>query len=334
MNAQHLASFRARGRIHVRQIAAALLCVCVPLAVAQSYPAKPVRLIVPFAPGGANDFFSRLVAQRLNVSLGQPVVVENRGGAGGTIGLDACAKAAPDGYTLVMAPVSSLAIAPSLYAKLPYDSIRDFAPITNVGSGPNVLVAHPSVPARTLKDVLAIARARPGRLTYASSGPTSMSGLSAALLKSMARIEMTGVPYKGTGPAIIELIGGQVDLMIADLAIALPHVRSGRLRAIAVTGARRSMLAPDVPTVAEAGVAGYTIVNWRGLLAPAGTPRDIVARLNTEVVRILGAPDVRETLAREGYEPIGDTPEQFAALIRAEVARYAKLVKAAGIRAE
>ena len=322
--------------MHVRLITAALLCVCVlqPLAVAQSYPAKPVRLIVPFAPGGANDFFSRLVAQRLNVALAQPVVVENRGGAGGTIGLDACAKAAPDGYTLVMAPVSSLAIAPSLYAKLPYDSIRDFAPITNVGSGPNVLVAHPSVPAGTLKDVLAIARARPDRLTYASSGPTSMSGLSAALLKSMARIEMTGVPYKGTGPAIIELIGGQVDLMIADLAVALPHVRSGRLRAIAVTGARRSMLAPEVPTVTEAGVPGYTIVNWRGLLAPAGTPREIVARLNTEVVRILGAVDVKDTLAREGYEPIGDTPEQFAALIRAEVARYAKLVKAAGIRAE
>ncbi len=336
MHGKRLVRFRARARMRVSTIAAALLCACVlqPLAFAHSYPARPVRLIVPFAPGGANDFFSRLVAQRLNVLLSQPVVVENRGGAGGTIGLDACAKAPPDGYTLVMAPVSSLAIAPSLYAKLPYDSIRDFAPITNVGSGPNVLVAHPSVPASTLKDVLAIARARPGRLTYASSGPTSMSGLSAALLKSMARIDMTGVPYKGTGPAIIDLVGGHVDLMIADFAIALPHVRSQRLKAIAVTSPKRSMLASEVPTVAEAGVPGYSIVNWRGLLAPAGTPRDIVGRLNAEVVRILGAPDVRETLAREGYEPIGDTPEQFAMLIRAEVARYAKLVKAAGIQAE
>jgi tripartite-type tricarboxylate transporter receptor subunit TctC len=316
-----------------RGIAGVLLCLMPALAAPQPYPAKPIRLIVPFAPGGANDFFSRLVGHRLSAALGYAVVVENRGGAGGTIGLDLCAKAAPDGYTLVMSPASSLAIAPSLYAKLPYDSVRDFAPITSVASGPNMLVAHPSVPVHNVKDVIAIAKARPGRLTYASSGATSMSGLSAELFKSMAGIEMIGVPYKGTGPAITELIGGQVDLMIADLAIALPHVRDKRLKALAVSGPKRSALVPELPTVSEAGVRGYNIVNWRGLLAPAATPREIVMRLNAEVVKILALPDIKETLAREGYEPIGDTPEQFATLIKAEVVRYAKLVKAAGIKA-
>ncbi|HEV7443394.1 MAG TPA: tripartite tricarboxylate transporter substrate binding protein [Steroidobacteraceae bacterium] len=313
-----------------------VLCLCLisTVAAAQSYPSKPVRLIVPFAPGGANDLVSRLIAQRLNAALGQSVVVENRGGAGGTIGLDACAKSAPDGHTLVMSPASSLTIAPSLYAKLPYDPIKDFAPIIRVASGPNMLVIHPSVPAHTLRELIAIAKSRPGRLTYASSGPTSMSGLSAALFKSMAAVDMIGVPYKGTGPAMTELLGGQVDLMIADLAIALPHVRDKRLRAIALTGSKRTALAPEVPTISESGIRGYSIVNWRGLLAPAGTARDIIVRLNGEVIKILGAPDLRDTLAREGYEPIGDTPEQFGALIRDEVARYSKLVKAAGIQAD
>jgi tripartite-type tricarboxylate transporter receptor subunit TctC len=316
-----------------RWIGGILLCCMPALAAAQTYPGKPLRLIVPFAPGGANDFFARLIAQRLNTALGQPVLVENRAGAGGTIGLDVGAKSAPDGYTLVMAPASSLTIAPSLYAKLPYDSVRDFSPITNVASGPNMLVIHPSIPAQSLGDIIAIAKARPGRLTYASSGATSMSGLSAELFKSMAGIDIVGIPYKGTGPAIIELIGGQVDLMLADLAIALPHVRDKRLKAIAVTGSKRSALVPDVPTVSEAGVRGYSIVNWRGLLAPATTPREIITKLNSEVVKILRAADIKETLAREGYEPIGDAPEQFGAFIKSEISRYAKLVKAAGIQA-
>jgi tripartite-type tricarboxylate transporter receptor subunit TctC len=314
-------------------IGGVLLCCLSAFAAAQTYPGKPIRLIVPFAPGGANDFFARLIAQRLNAALGQPVVVENRGGAGGTIGLDVCAKSAPDGYTLVMAPASSLTIAPSLYAKLPYDSVRDFSPVTNVASGPNMLVIHPSVPAHTVSDIIAIAKARPGRLTYASSGPTSMSGLSAELFKSMARVELMGIPYKGTGPAITELIGGQVDLMIADLAIALPHVRDKRLKPLAVTGSKRSALVPEVPTVSDAGVRGYSIVNWRGLLAPAATPREIIMKLNTEAVKILSAPDIKGTLAREGYESIGDAPEHFGAFIRSEILRYAKLVKGAGIQA-
>ncbi len=297
----------------------------------QAFPIKPIRIIVPFAPGGANDLVTRLVAQKLAAGIGQSVVVENRGGAGGTIGLDVCAKAPPDGYTLVMAPTSAVAFAPSLNAKLPYDPVRDFAPITNVSSGPNVLVVHPSVPAVTLKEFIALARSKTGKLSYASSGATSMSGMAAEMFKSMASIDMVGVPYKGTGPAMTELIGGQVDVMIADLAISLPHVNSKRLRAIAVTGPRRSAHAPQVPTVAESGVPGYTLVNWRGILAPAATPRDVVLKLNAEIIRTLRAPDIRESLAREGYEPIGDTPEQFAALIKSEVARYGKLIKAAGI---
>jgi tripartite-type tricarboxylate transporter receptor subunit TctC len=298
---------------------------------AQTFPTKPIRIIVPFAPGGANDLVTRLVAQKLAASISQSVVVENRGGAGGTIGLDACAKASPDGYTLVMAPTSALAFAPNLNAKLPYDPVRDFAPITNVSSGPNVLVVHPSVPAMTVKEFVTLARSKTGKLSYASSGATSMSGMAAEMFKVMAGIDMVGVPYKGTGPAIAELIGGQVDAMIADLAISLPHVNSKRLRAIAVTGPKRSAHAPQIPTVAESGVPGYMLVNWRGILAPAATPRDIVLKLNAEIIKTLRTADIRESLAREGYEPIGDTPEQFAILIKSEVARYAKLIKVAGI---
>ena len=274
---------------------------------------------------------TRLVAQKLAVGIAQSVVVENRAGAGGAIGLDVCAKAPPDGYTLVMAPTSAVAFAPSLNAKLSYDPVRDFAPITSVSSGPNVLVAHPSVPATTLKDFIALARTKTGKLSYASSGATSMSGLAAEMFKLMARVDMVGVPYKGTGPAMTELIGGQVDVMIADLAISMPYVNSRRLRAIAVTGPKRSAHAPQIPTIEESGVPGYTLVNWRGVLAPAATPREIVYKLNAEIVKTLRSPDIRESLAREGFEPIGDTPEQFAALIKSEVARYAKLIKAAGI---
>ncbi|HYC45007.1 MAG TPA: tripartite tricarboxylate transporter substrate binding protein [Burkholderiales bacterium] len=312
----------------------ALAVLVTPTAAAQTYPAKPIRIIVPFAPGGAGDAMVRLIALKLAGPLGQPVVIDNRGGAGGTIGLDACAKAPPDGYTLALSPLSALAIAPSLYAKLPYDSIRDFAPIATLAQGPNMLVAHPSVPATSVKELIAVARARPGRLTYASSGPTSLSGLSGALFASLARVDIVQVPYKGTALGLTEVMGGQVDLMIPDLAVALPHVREKRLRGLASTGAKRSVLAPELPTMAEAGVAGYTIVNWRGLLAPAGTPREIIARLHAEVVKAIALPDLRDALEREGYEPMGDAPAQFAALIRSEIARYAKIVKAAGIEAK
>lgn len=314
-----------------------LLCVTagcvvtVSTAAAQSYPAKPVRIIVPYAAGGPYDEIVRTLGQRLTEIWGHAVVVENRGGAGGTIGLDICAKSPPDGYTLVMAPTSAVAFAPSLNAKLAYDPVKDFAPVTSVSSGPNVLVVHPAVPATTIKEFIALARAKTGKLSYASSGATSMSGMAAEMFKSLAGVDMVGVPYKGTGPAITELIGGQVELMIADLAISLPHVTAKRLRAIAVTGAKRSAHAPQVPTVAESGVPGYTLVNWRGVLAPAATPRDIVNKLNVEIIKTLRSQDIRDSLAREGYEPIGDTPEQFAALIKSEVARYGKLIKAAGI---
>ena len=316
-----------------RALAALLVCsaALTDAAHAQAYPVKPVRIIVPFAPGGANDLVTRLVGQKLAAGIGQPVVIENRGGAGGTIGLDVCAKAPPDGYTLVMAPVSALAFAPSLNAKLAYDPVKDFAPVASVSSGPNVLVVHPAVPAGSVKEFVTLARAKAGKLSYASSGATSMSGIAGEMFKRMAGIDMVGVPYKGTGPAMTELIGGQVDAMIADLAISLPHVNNKRLRAIAVTGARRSAHAPHIPTVAESGVPGYTLVNWRGILAPAATPRDIVTKLNTEIIKTLRTAEIRESLAREGYEPTGDTPEQFAALIQSEVARYGKLIKAAGI---
>ena len=313
------------------RLLSALCAVPASQATAQSFPSKPIRIIVPFAPGGANDLVTRLVADKLAAGIGQAVIVENRGGAGGTIGLDLCAKSPPDGYTLVMAPTSAVAFAPSLNAKLSYDPVRDFAPVTGVSSGPNVLVVHPSVPATTLKEFIALARTKTGHLSYASSGATSMSGLATEMFKVMARIDMVGVPYKGTGPAMTELIGGQVDVMIADLAISLPHIQSKRLRAIAVTGPRRSAHALQVPTVAESGVPGYTLVNWRGVLAPAGTPREIVNKLNLEIVKTLRSQDIRDTLAREGFEPIGDTPEQFAALIKSEVVRYGKLIKAAGI---
>jgi tripartite-type tricarboxylate transporter receptor subunit TctC len=298
---------------------------------AAAYPNKSIRLIVPFAPGGPNDILGRLVAHKLNELWAQPVVVENRGGAGGTVGLAAASKLSGDGYNLAMGGSSNLTVAPSLYKKLPYDSLRDFTPITNVAHVPYALGINPVVPAKTVRDLLAVAKRKPGFLSYASSGVGSMSALSAELLKSLSKTDIVHVPYKGTAPALTEVISGQVDMMLADLALILRHAEAGKLRVIAVTGSKRAPAAPDVPTISESGLKGYVIEPWFGVVAPAGVPREIVAKLNTAIVASLRAADVMQRLNALGYEPIGGSADDFAATIRTDIAKYAEIVKRAGI---
>ncbi|OGA47968.1 MAG: hypothetical protein A3F74_02640 [Betaproteobacteria bacterium RIFCSPLOWO2_12_FULL_62_58] len=316
---------------------AALLGVLVPagnaLAQTGSYPAKTIRLIVPFAPGGPNDLLGRMVGQKLTEQWGQPVVVENRGGAGGTVGLDAAAKSAGDGYTLAMGGSSNMAVAPSLYKKLPYDSIRDFSPIINVAHVPYAVGINPTVPAKNVKELIAIARRKAGYLSYASSGTGSMSSLAAELFKSLAGADVVHIPYKGTAPALTEVVGGQVDMMFADLALIQPLAKAGKLRVIAVTGTRRAPVARDVPTISESGLRGYEIEPWFGVVAPAGVPRDIVSRLNAAIASGLKSSDVIQRLDALGYEPIGGTAEQFAATIKSDIAKYARIISQAGIKA-
>lgn len=300
-------------------------------AMAQSYPSRPVRLIVPFAPGGPNDILGRLVAQRLNELWGQPVIVENRGGAGGTVGLGAAAKLPGDGYTLAMGGSSTMAVAPSLYRKLAYDPVKDFTPIGLLAHVPYALGVNPVVPARTVKELIAIARKKPGYLSYASSGVGSMSALAAELLKSLSNTAIVHVPYRGTAPALAEVISGQVDMMLADLALIQRHADAGKLRVIAVAGSRRAPAAPRVPTISESGLKEYVIEPWFGLVAPAGVPQEIVARLNGAIVESLKAPDVLQRLNALGYEPIGGSADDFARTIRADIAKYSAVVKRAGI---
>lgn len=301
---------------------------------AQSYPAKPIRLIVPFAPGGPNDVLGRMVGQKLTEQWGQPVVVENRGGAGGTIGLDAAAKSAGDGYTLSMGGSSTMAVAPSLYRKLPYDPIRDFTPIINIAHVPYAVGVNPTVPAKSVKELVAIARRKAGYLSYGSSGTGSMSSLAAELFRSMARADLVHVPYKGTAPALTDVVSGQIDMMFADLALIRPLAGAGKLRLIAVTGARRAPAAREVPTIAESGLKSYAIEPWFGVVGPAGVPRDIVGRLNGAIAAGLKAPDMMQRLDALGYEPIGGTADQFAATIRADIEKYAKIIRTAGIKAD
>jgi tripartite-type tricarboxylate transporter receptor subunit TctC len=289
---------------------------------------------VPFPPAGGGDIVIRLIAQRLSEITGQPVVVENRAGAGGNVGSDAVAKAPPDGYTLLMANVAPMAINVTLYAKLPYDPVRDFAPITLVASFPNVLVVHPSLPARSVAELAKLARARPGQLTYASAGSGSTTHLSAELFKTMAGLDMVHVPYKGGGPALTDVLGGQVTMYFGALPGALPHIRSGRLRGLAITSARRSVGVPQFPTMAESGFPGYEADTWIGAVAPAGTPASAINRLHEEISRILNAPDIRERLLSQGAEPLTNTPEQFAAYIKSEIVKWARVVKASGARAD
>ena len=304
-----------------------------PLA-AQDYPLRPVRLIVPFPPGGGNDIVARAVAQELGKSLGQQFVVDNRAGAGGAIGAELAARSPADGYTLFLGGVGSHVVNPSLHAKLPYDPIRDYAPVTLIASAPSVLVVTPSLQAASLSELTALAKAHPGKLNYASNGNGSSAQLAAVLYESMAGVHMVHVPYKGVAQALVELMSGEVQVMFGTLVAILPHIKAGRLRALAVTGRNRSALLPEVPTLAEAGLPGYEAGSWYGILAPSGTPAAVVTRLNAEINSAIRQPEVRERLAAEGAEVVGGAPEEFAFHIRGELERMKKLVRTAGLRIE
>ena len=314
----------------IRVIAAAALCVCSCAAVAQAFPTKPIRFIVPFPPGGGNDTMARAFGQKMTEGFTQQVVIDNRAGAGGNIGAETAARALPDGYTLFLGGVGSHGINPGLQ-KVPYDPIAAFAPISLIASAPLVIVVPLSLPAKTVGDLIQLARAKPGALNYASSGNGTIAHLSAELLNSMAKIKLEHVPYKGTGPALTDLLGGRVQVMFNSAVSIMPQVRAGKLRAIAMTAAKRSPAMPDVSTVAESGVPGYEAASWYGVLAPAKTPRSIIMKLNGEIVRIAQLPDVRERLAADGADPIGSSPEAFAAHIKRELARWARVIEEAHI---
>jgi tripartite-type tricarboxylate transporter receptor subunit TctC len=300
----------------------------------QSYPSKPIRIIIAQAPGSATDVISRVVGNRLQEALGQPVIVEARPGAGGAVGTEAAARSAPDGYTLFMANNSTHGSNPALYSKLPYDAVKDFAPITLVAAVPYVLVVDPSLPVSTVDQLIALAKSKPGRMNYASAGNGSTHHFCGELLKSMAGIDVQHVPYKGSPPAIAGLLGGEVSLMFANLTDIGGQLKSGKVKALAVTVSKRAGLIPEVPTLSEAGLPGFDIGSWFGLLAPAGTPAAIVSRLNAETVKVLGRSDVQATLGAQGLELRPGSPEQFADHIKSEIAKFTRIAKAAGIKAE
>jgi len=315
--------------LHVAAALAAAAVGC--SAVAQSYPAKPIRIVVGFTAGGPTDIVTRTIAPGLAEALGQSVVVDNRPGAGGATATALVAKAPPDGYTLLMGTIGGLAVAMSLQPNRGYDTLRDFAPVTQSVSVTNILVVHPSLPARSVKELLALARSRPGQLNYASAGAGTAPHLAGELLKYMAGVNIVHVPYKGSAPALTALLSGEVEMNFENTLIVLSHIKSGKLRPLGVTAGRRSRLLPELPTIAEGGLPGYDAAGWYGLLAPAGTPPEIVRRLNAEVTRILRQPDVVERLSGQGADPVGNAPEAFTAFIRAEIEKWAKLVKAAGM---
>jgi tripartite-type tricarboxylate transporter receptor subunit TctC len=301
---------------------------------AQPYPNKPIRLICPFPPGGAVDIASRSVAQALSQQLGQPVTVDNRPGAGGNIGAEIVAKAAPDGYTLLMATSNILAINPALYSKVPFDSLKDFAPVSMVVSLNNVLVLNPNVPYKSVQEVIAAARAQPGKLTYASSGNGTSIHLSGELFKSMAGVDMLHIPYKGSAPAVTDLLAGQVNMMFDNIPSSLPHIKAGKLRALAVTGSKRASSLPDLPTIAEAAIPGYESYVWFGVVAPAGTPPEVIKRLNAELAKAAVTPEFRDRLTGQGYDVLSTSPEQMTASIRSEMAKWGKIVKASGAKVD
>lgn len=313
-------------------IAAALAAAGASAASAQTYPTKPVRLVVGFAPGGSTDVTARIVAQKLSEAWKQQVIVDNRSGAGGNIGAEAVAKAPPDGYTLLIATTGVMAINHRLYRNLPFDAVRDFAPVTQIGALPLILIVHPSLPARSVKELIAIAKARPGQLSYASSGVGSATHMTTELFRMMAGVDIVHIPYKGSGQAMADLIGGQVGLAFDQITSSLPQVESGKLRALAVTSAKRFPSVPKLPSVAEAGIPGYESVSWNGISAPAGTPREIIGRIQSEVARTVQLPDIKERFFKDGIEPVASTPEQFAAHIRSERTKWEKVVDAAGIK--
>jgi tripartite-type tricarboxylate transporter receptor subunit TctC len=300
---------------------------------AQAYPAKPIKIVVPFPAGGIADLYGRIIGARLSNTWGQPIVIENRTGAGGNIGADAVAKSAPDGYTLVTGSFGTHAVNVSLFSSMPYDPVRDFAPIVLVLEAEGLLVVHPSVPAQSVLDLIAYARAHPGRLTFASAGMGTSSHLAGELFKTMARVEMTHVPYKGNVPAITDLLAGQTSILFGTMPTVLPHAKAGKLRALATIGSVRSAAAPELPTIAEA-LPGFEVNNWVGLLAPAGTPNDIVRKWNVEVNKIMQGADLKQRLLTEGARFAPNTPEEFGAFIKSEIAKWAPVVKASGARVD
>ena len=302
-------------------------------AFAQAYPSKPIRIIIPFPIGGIADVFARIIGGKLNEAWGQPVVVENRAGAGGNIAAEFVAKSPPDGYTLVVGSIGTHAVNVSLFKKIPFDPVRDFAPISMMLEAEGLLVLHPSLPAKNIKELIALAKARPGQIVYASAGNGTAGHLSGELLKSMAKVDLVHVPYKGNVPAITDLIGGQTSLLFATMPTVLPHVKSGRLNAIAVTGAKRSPAAPELPAIAET-LPGYDVTNWVGAFAPAGTPRDVISKLHAEIVRVMQAPDIQRRLLTEGAKFTPLSPEQFGGFVKSEIAKWAKVIQEAGIRVD
>ena len=300
---------------------------------AQGYPSKPIRVVVAFAPGGIADFAARSVTAKLSDAFGVPVIVDNRAGAGGITGAEIVAKSPADGYTLLVTSISHT-INPHVNRRMPFDAARDFAPVTLLLDAPNLLTVHPSLPVKSVRELIALARARPGQITYASSGNGTSTHLSGELFKSLAKIDLLHVPYKGGGPAVVDLMGGHVQMMFSTLPTVLQQVRASRLRALAVTGGKRFAAANEFPTMIESGVAGYEVSGWSGMFAPAGTPREAVNRVSSEAAKILRAPELKERFAAQGAEPAGNTPEEFTAFVLAELAKWKKVVDASGMRAD
>ena len=312
-----------------------LLTLSATAAQAQAYPARPIRFVVPYAPGGPLDLIARAIGQKLTEATGQAVVVDNKPGAGGNIGADIVAKAAPDGYTIVMGAVATHAINPTLYPKIPYDPVKDFTPVAMVAVVPNVLVVNPALPVKSVKELIDFAKAKPSSLNFASGSTGSTGHLAGELFNALAGVQMVHIPYKGGAPAMADLLAGQVQLMFDNLANALPQVKAGKLRALAVTTAQRSAFAPDLPTLAEAGVPGFDLTTWIGIFLPGNAPSDIVLRLNTEINKALNAPDMKDRLEKMGAEPpANNTPERFAAFIKVEFDKYARVIKASGAKVE
>jgi len=312
----------------------ALTAVCAAPVGAQSYPNKPIRMVVPFAPGGSNDVIARIVGQKLSEAEGVSVVIDNRPGAGGVVGTDSVAKAAPDGYTLMIGATSTMAVNPGLFAKMPFDTLKDLAPITQIAAGPFVLAVTASLPAKNVAELISLAKAKPGQLNFGSSGNGTSLHLTAELFNSMAKVSIVHVPYKGAGPALTDLISGQIHIIFSDMAALVPYIKAGQIRSLAVTSAKRFAVLQDLPTVQEAGVPGYVATSWYGVLGPSGIHRDIVMKLNGDLARIVYSPEMKEKFAGLGIEPVTGTPEEFGVYIRREIEKWSSVIKSSGAKVD